>query len=192
MVSSDNKRKVIMVDPNKCTGCHGCEMACSLEHHDLCSPNYSRIRIQEFRETNTFIPVMCQGCDDAVCIKYCPANARVKLSNGAVVTDEERCIGCRACVAGCPFGAININPANNKPISCDLCVSLVEGPACVRACTMQKALQFVDMDACGKMKSREWARVIQKDYAPPGANNADSVKKAGYGLSEDEQVTQGK
>ena len=182
------KRKVIMIDPHKCTGCHSCEMACSLHHFKKCAPNYSRIRIQEFRDTNTFIPVVCQGCDDAVCTKYCPVNARTRLENGAVVTDEERCIGCRACVAGCQFGAAVVNPESKKPMSCDLCALSENGPACVKACTMQKALRYVNADECSKMKSREWARVVQKDYAPPGVNaGAEILKKAGYGLAEDEK-----
>lgn len=183
--SKKSSRKVIMLDPSRCTGCHSCEMACSLEHFDCCGPNYSRIKIQEFREINTFIPVVCQACDDAVCIKYCPVNARVRLENGAVETDPNRCIGCRACLFGCRFGAMAIDPKTKKPMSCDLCAADPLGPSCVRACEMQKALRFVQVEDCGKAKAREWARVLQKDYAPDGLPNEETLKRAGYGLPDD-------
>ncbi len=48
---------VIVIDPDKCAGCHSCEMACAMKHFQKSHPNYSRIRIHEFREVNTFIPV---------------------------------------------------------------------------------------------------------------------------------------
>jgi len=162
-------RKVIVVDPDKCVGCHSCEMACSIKHFNVCSPYYSRIRIQEFREVNTFIPVTCQACEEASCITVCPMNARYRLESGAVVTDEERCIGCRACIYSCPFGAPVVNPDTGKVMSCDLCLDDELGPWCVKACTMQKALQFVDAADAATAKGREWARLLKEEYQPPGA-----------------------
>lgn len=104
-----NKRKVIVVDPDKCVGCHSCEMACSLKNFQKCSPLLSRIRIQEFREVNTYIPIVCQACENAACIKVCPMGARIRLESGAVITNESACIGCRACIYACPFAAPVVN-----------------------------------------------------------------------------------
>lgn len=187
---SEKKNKVIIVDPDRCTGCHGCEMACSMQHFDLNSPLYSRVRIQEFREVNTFVPVVCQACADAACIKSCPMNARVRLDSGAVVTDEESCIGCKTCVYSCRFGALFTNPQSGLPMSCDLCEGEENGPWCVEACKMQKALIFVDVSESSKMRSRDWAGMVKKDYTPPGANRDElDFESSGYGSADDDQST---
>jgi Fe-S-cluster-containing hydrogenase component 2 len=177
------EHRLIVVDIDKCTGCHGCEMACSMQHFHLCSPLYSRVRIQEFRDVNTFVPVLCQACEDAPCIKSCPVNARVRLENGAVVTDEDRCIGCKTCIFSCRFGAVFPNPETGLPMSCDLCHGEPAGPRCVEACTMQRALLYVDSREAGGMRSREWAGIVKKGFSLPGEEDDLSFEATGYGSS---------
>jgi len=178
--------KVILVNPERCTGCHGCEMACSMKHFGLSSPLYSRIRIQEFREVNTFVPVLCQACTDAPCIKSCPTNARLRRPSGAVVTEEERCIGCRTCIYACPFGAVMINPQSQLPMTCDLCEGDERGPWCVAACTMQGALQLVDRQHADRARSRDWAGVVKRGYSLPGDRDELDFGERGYGTSDTE------
>ena len=177
----DRANKVIIVDPDHCTGCHSCEMACSMQHFEVCSPLYSRIRIQEFRDVNTFIPVLCQACEDAPCIKSCPTNARIRRPTGAVVTDEQRCIGCKTCVFACPFGAITTNPRSGLPMTCDLCEGDERGPWCVAACVLQNALQFVDRTQTAHARSREWAGVVKRGYSLPGSTDDLEFDSTGYG-----------
>jgi len=159
--------KVIAIDPGKCTGCHSCEMACAIMHTGKCSTYLSNIRIHEFRDVNTFVPVSCMACEDAVCMKVCPMDARVRLLNGAVSTNEVRCIGCRACTYSCPFGAVLVNPETGKTMSCDLCQGDENGPWCVRACGMQHALQYVDVLDAARVRGRSWAMVVKEEHAPP-------------------------
>jgi len=120
------------------------------------------------KEENVIIidPDKC-ACEDATCIKVCPMNARVRLASGAVVTDEDKCIGCRACVYACPFGAPVVNPENGKTMSCDLCMDDEMGPWCVKACTMQQALRFVPAKDVSRAKGREWAKIVAEGYEPP-------------------------
>ena len=153
--------KIILIDPDKCTGCHRCEIACSIKHFGVCSPSYSRIKIHEFLDVNTFIPVTCQACEDAICINVCPMNARVRQASGTVVTDEERCVGCRGCIYACPFGASMVNPETGKTMSCDRCVDDESGPWCVRACKMHKAITFVKANDAAGARGREWARRLK-------------------------------
>ncbi len=181
-MAQETNKKVIVIDPDKCTGCHSCEMACSIKHFDVCGSGYSRIRIHEFRDVNTFIPIMCQACEDAICIKVCPVNARVRQENGAVVTDEERCIGCKACINSCPFGAVMINPVTEKTMSCDLCMEDELGPWCVKACTMQKALQFVNVQDSVKARGRNWTKLIKDEFSPSLKEDEDSDENYGYGF----------
>jgi len=136
----------IFIDAARCTGCHLCEIACSMVHHGTCSPRHARIRIQEFNNPDQTIPILCQACDDAPCIKVCPVNARIRKSNQAVVSDEDRCIGCRACLYICHQGSPRINPSTGQAMTCDLCEHEESGPWCVAACRDEGALQFVDCE----------------------------------------------
>lgn len=172
-MSQETSKKVIVIDPDKCTGCHSCEMACSIMHFGVCGSNYSRIRIHEFRDVNTYIPVMCQACEEPICAKICPVNARYRKENGTMVTDEDKCIGCKACINACPFGTVQINPVNNKTITCDLCDDHEYGPWCVKSCTMQQALKYVNAGDVAKARGREWARTLKNDYEVPDVNKDD-------------------
>lgn len=167
------KEKVLVIDPDKCTGCHSCEMACSMKHFGKNHPNYSRIRIQEFRDINTFIPITCQGCEEAPCMKVCPMGARMRLESGAVVTNEDACIGCRACIYVCYCGAPVINPETGKTMTCNLCEGDEMGPWCVKACTMQKALQFVPKEQVSKVAGKSFAWAMKEEFKPQAAKDDD-------------------
>lgn len=151
--------KIIEVDAEKCTGCRACEMACALRFFGVCGPGYSRIRIRAFSDVSAYVPVVCQACEDATCVQVCPMNARVRLGNGAVVTDEDRCIGCRACIFACPFSAAMVDPDTGKTMTCDFCKDDPHGPWCVRACAGEKALRYQNAGDTARTRSRRWARL---------------------------------
>ncbi len=57
----------------------------------------------------SFLPRPCQHCDNAPCVKVCPVGARFKREDGLVLTDADRCIGCRYCELACPYGVNYFN-----------------------------------------------------------------------------------
>lgn len=165
------KEKIFLVDVDKCDGCRECMKACSLKHFGVDSAEHSRIRIEEFPEANLHVPVLCQACEESLCIKVCPMNARKKLDSGAVVTDEERCIRCRTCVYVCPIGAPTENPESGKLMTCDRCMEDEEIPLCALACAKQKALKFIEARHAAQKTARQCAARFKKAYRPIKTEN---------------------
>jgi len=173
--------KIFLIDIDKCDGCRECMKACARTHFGIEHPSYARIRIDEFQEAKLCVPVLCQACEDSPCIRTCPMNARIKLHNGSIATDEDRCIGCRTCIYICPTGAPVENPLTQKLMTCNRCGDDDETPLCVRACEKQKALRFVKSHDLARKTVRGCATRMKKAYKPPAAIKANIHPKA-HGL----------
>lgn len=147
--------KVLMIDYEKCTGCRQCELVCSVSHDGVSNPSRSRINIIKWESEGLYIPMSCQQCEDAPCMTVCPVKAIHRDQDlDYVKIDYDVCIGCRLCVAVCPFGAMNYNGIDKKVFKCDLC----EGePNCVRFCEV-KAIDYVDTDELSMLKKRNAAQ----------------------------------
>lgn len=156
---------VKLVDTSKCIGCRGCQVACKQWNQlqagstrntgtyenppDLNANTWTLIRFQEVAGADGKVEWLfrkdgCMHCTDATCEKLCPAGARVHLDYGAVARNDEKCVGCQACVVACPFAKPKFSAEDNKVYKCGLCPDRVQNnlpPACVKACPTG-ALQF--------------------------------------------------
>ena len=133
--------KVLMIDYEKCAGCRTCEMACSIKHEGVISPFRSRIKVIKGEIEGEGTPISCAHCESAPCQAICPVKAVSQDEPlNRVVVDYDLCIGCRMCVAACPFGAMGFDNLARKIIKCDLCDG---DPQCVRFCEPM-AIQYVD------------------------------------------------
>ncbi len=183
------KRWGMVVDTKKCIekiekdGCRDCVVACNMVHNipDFGNPKdeIKWIWQEPFERTfpsqeNPYLPeslegapfiVLCNHCDNPPCVRVCPTKATFKRDNGIVMMDYHRCIGCRFCMAACPYGSRSFNWRNPRPFipniqenyptrmrgvveKCNFCSErLEEGllPACVEACKV-KALTFGDLE----------------------------------------------
>ena len=134
-------KKMLVVDPERCTGCRLCEITCSVKHTGVSNPSRARIHIVKWETDGFYLPMRCQQCQDAPCMAVCPKEAisRDTLLD-RVVIDYDMCIGCKMCVSACPFGAMGFDADRGQVFKCDLCDG---DPQCVRFCDM-KAVDYVE------------------------------------------------
>lgn len=130
-----------VIDNRRCIGCHACTVACKAEHDDPIGVNKTWVKYiekGEFPDTNRHFSVMrCNHCDDSPCTDVCPVTALWEREDGIVDFDTERCIGCKACMQGCPYDALYIDPNTSTAAKCNYCSHRVDAgrePACVTVC----------------------------------------------------------
>lgn len=157
------RKWVMVLDLARCDGCGKCTEACNKMH--LIPPDRQWIPVLVMRDNASagpyYFPRPCFHCDQPPCTKVCPVNATYKTQDGTVLVDNERCIGCRFCIAGCPYSvrvfnwgrppnapeaqARGYNPEWGYPRrigtveKCDFCPdhgAVGELPACSSGCPM--------------------------------------------------------
>jgi len=163
--------KALMILPETCTGCRLCELACSARHDRIFNPSGSRVKVIKQDDASLDIPTVCLQCSKPVCADACTTGAlhRDHRTN-AVVVDQDKCIGCRACITACPLGSISFDGEKGIAVKCDLCGG---DPECVRYCPTG-ALQYVRAEAVGMIRKRIGAERLSKAMrsvmaAPPGS-----------------------
>jgi len=137
---------LLVANKAKCTGCQRCELNCSLARDGVLQPYMARVRVRDnlnfgiegptedfFHGEGSFgnwsyEPETCKQCGDAACMNICPVKAiSVSEHNGARVIDEEKCVGCGACVQACPWKMPRKNPETNKTTKCINCGTCARG-----------------------------------------------------------------
>lgn len=169
------------LDLSRCIGCRRCEYACVDENNQSTTPQIHWIQVLRFKKGEKWVdleesekyynppkvpepeyfymPVQCQQCENPPCVRACPTQATWKEPDGIVVVDYNWCIGCRYCMAACPYGARHFNwgePHRNREEintkthylgnrprykgvveKCTFCIQRSRNgryPACVEAC----------------------------------------------------------
>ncbi len=151
-----------LIDLRDCDGCDACTKACQKMHNLSKEQEWIKVyRMTTPGGNEYFMPRTCMQCENAPCVKVCPVGASFKSPDGITLVDQSTCIGCRMCMAACPYEARYFNwgeppqpqgstlqkPAPEYPVpqqkgtvgKCVLCVhNLRYGkiPACVDSCSM--------------------------------------------------------
>ena len=100
-----NRKFVMVVDLAKCKNALACQRACNKGHYITGENAWLKVfKMQESKDTSPYwMPTQCQHCDQPACVTVCPVDATFKRKDGIVLIDNERCIGCRFCMAACPY-----------------------------------------------------------------------------------------
>jgi Fe-S-cluster-containing dehydrogenase component len=141
-----------LFDLNRCTGCHACLLACTIENRLAAGESWREVHGFNPRHypgiARYHLSLGCLHCAEPACMIHCPARAYSRdAATGAVLIDPERCIGCRYCDWACPFDAPKYSRLAGTMSKCTLCNErLTEGlsPACCALCPTG-ALQFGDL-----------------------------------------------
>lgn len=100
-----NRKYVMVIDLAKCKNALACQSACNKHHYVTGDNAWIKVyNMQESEDTAPYwMPVTCQHCDEPACVTVCPVDATFKRQDGLVLIDTDRCIGCRFCMAACPY-----------------------------------------------------------------------------------------
>jgi tetrathionate reductase subunit B len=135
------KRFGFLVDLRRCIGCQSCSIACKQEWSVPVGRYRSWVKqVAKGSFPNTrksFLPVLCNNCDKPICVTVCPVLASYQKPDGIVEIDPHKCIGCRYCMASCPYGVRYLHPDLRIAQKCNWCSHRTESgfqPACVDAC----------------------------------------------------------
>jgi len=133
-----------LIDNRKCIGCHACTVACKSEHDVPIGVDRTWVKYVEkgtFPNNRRLFTVMrCNHCEDSPCTTICPVTALYRRDDGIVDFNNERCIGCKACMQACPYDALHIDPVTQTAAKCNFCTHRVEiglEPSCVQVCPEQ-------------------------------------------------------
>ena len=195
------KKFVMVIDLARCKNLKKCQSACNHMHQIHPGQNWIKVLSMEDNENTSkyWQPTTCMHCDEPPCVKVCPVDATFKRQDGLVLIDSDRCIGCRFCMAACPYSTRVFNWEENTQLEpevaaqhyscetsipqkkgtvgkCDFCPDMTrkgELPHCVSACP-NGVFFFGDMNEDSVSNGAETFRF------------SDLIKdKAGYRLMED-------
>lgn len=136
-----DKRYAMVIDLRRCYGCHACSIACKSEFDVPLGHWRSWVKdIERGTYPNSrrhFLPRLCNHCAKPPCVNVCPTGASHIRPDGIVNIHEERCIGCKNCIAMCPYNSRFSDPVQKIARKCDFCIHRITkgiAPSCVNTC----------------------------------------------------------
>ena len=176
------ERAAFSFDPNRCTGCQACELACTIENglEGMSWRQVSTFNAERHPEAPVIhLSMACNHCADAPCMEHCPALAYSKDPETGIVTlHADRCIGCRYCSWACPYDAPKFDAPQGVMTKCTFCSHRqAEGlePACVVQCPTG-ALGFGELGALDEGVDPEGGQWDQGMVGMPTTEPGPSVR----------------
>jgi formate dehydrogenase iron-sulfur subunit len=184
-VQQIGKQKAVIVDSRRCIGCRGCQVACKIwnklpaEKTEVSDGEYTNPtdfspitwKVVHFKEIGDYdrnksgtgglkwrmLADNCKHCLEPTCVSVCPSGALWKRSDGPVLYDVNRCIGCGYCEMSCPWGVPNFDEEIHSIRKCTMCFDRIDQglePSCVATCPTD-ALKFMTLEEAQRMAREE-------------------------------------
>lgn len=161
-----------VIDHDSCIGCHACSTACKSENQVPLSVNRTYVKyvdVGKFPDARrAFQVTRCNQCQEPPCTYVCPTTAMHQRPDGIVDFDKSICIGCKACMAACPYDAIFINPDDHAAEKCNFCAHRLDvglEPACVVVCP-EEAIHVGNLDDPASLVAQEVGREVMHVRRP--------------------------
>lgn len=160
-------RRTLVINLDRCSGCDSCTTACKYENNLPLGEYFTRML--SIGPSGTFpnverywLPILCQQCENAQCVKVCPTGAAYRdPETNVVLVNRDDCIGCEYCVYACPYGVRSMDEAHGVAQKCTLCSQITgDGsgvPVCVHNCPTGGRF-FGDLDDPESDVSKELAK----------------------------------
>lgn len=191
------------IDKKRCIACNRCSMMCKAEHslpngvlwNRGMTTTSEKVLVPEGSYPDNLsmelFTLACQHCDNPACVDVCPTGASIKREDGIVVVDYELCIGCKSCIAACPYdqvrtyveepeyelgfksGDYSVSDIKSATVSkCTFCVERVdrgETPACVEVCFARYwgDLDDPESEISQVISSREYDKLLEDQGTGP-------------------------
>ncbi|NNF36986.1 MAG: 4Fe-4S dicluster domain-containing protein [Saprospiraceae bacterium] len=150
----EGRKFVMVIDLGKCNNARKCVTACQKMHHQPEEKEWLQVKLMKDHDKAGpyWFPKTCFHCDNPPCVKVCPVSATFKRDDGLVLIDNERCIGCKFCMAACPYSTRVFNwdePQQSEEIS--MCNPSPETSVPSKIGTVDKCDFCPDMARLGKL-----------------------------------------
>jgi len=168
-----------VIDHSRCIGCHACTVACKQENEVPLGKFRTWVKYVETgsfpQVKRSFAVLRCNQCTNAPCVEICPVSALEKRRDGIVDVDPDACIGCKACMQGCPYDALYLNEDTGTAEKCHFCAHRTErglAPACAIVCPTEAIVpgDFDDPRSVVSTLKREHGLKARKVEAGTGPN----------------------
>ena len=142
----------MLIDLRRCIGCNACAVACKAENAVPLGRWRGWLKVVEKGAypsvSRSYLPTVCNNCENPICVRNCPTQATYAREDGIVMVDPHRCIGCKYCIASCPYDVRYLSPFKKIVQKCQWCHHRVDAgllPACVQTCPTG-AMTFGDVN----------------------------------------------
>lgn len=185
----------MVIDLRKCEGCvtqdgaPACAEGCNAEHFVPAGQQWIRVFEMEEPGGSYFMPRPCMQCENAPCLNVCPVGATYKNDEGVILINHDRCIGCRLCMAACPYGARSFNWGDpENPAGATFAQYTPEYPVPHRRGTVEKCMLCAHRTKDGKLpacaESCPMNAIYLADLTEDVATNGQEVVKLSRFLSQ--------